>query len=327
MHSFNNVYPSWDISYLRHALYQSPMYFINFIIAILHSVFTYLTGRSPKRTDIVNFILNTCLVLNITNADTNKFKVSWKNLGLQVGTRYYKSVEVVFSLEDIHHFIVNDTKVTDTEEMLAILLILVSLVVHPKCHYISDKSVIEIKKKGLKILDRSTWSTLEIHYALLNSTVSPLYSNSYLMRTSPLELIENSRKLDDVHLFLKCKNLPNSQFLSFLSKGRTALLQLIKLYELDVDPEGLFNSILVHSTDHFLTYKYSAGLLFTANGKSPLSYLRSLVYRFMFVKETINPFESNLLYSIDEPFYRDLYSQLVLIDPEISSHITASLMY
>ena len=264
MHSFNNVYPSWDISYLRHALYQSPMYFINFIIAILHSVFTYLTGRSPKRTDIVNFILNTSLV---------------------------------------------------------------SLVVHPKCHYISDKSVIEIKKKGLKILDRSTWSTLEIHYALLNSTVSPLYSNSYLMRTSPLELIENSRKLDDVHLFLKCKNLPNSQFLSFLSKGRTALLQLIKLYELDVDPEGLFNSILVHSTDHFLTYKYSAGLLFTANGKSPLSYLRSLVYRFMFVKETINPFESNLLYSIDEPFYRDLYSQLVLIDPEISSHITASLMY
>ena len=300
---------------------------INFIFAVLHSLYTYLTGNSPTGADVVKFILNTSLSLNITNVDSSRFKISWRNMGLRAADRYYQSVEVIFSLDNIHSFIVNDTKVTDTEEMLGILLVVVSLVVHPKCHYVSEKSVLEIKKKQVKTLARSTRSTQEIHYALLNSIVSPIASNLYLMYTNPTELIENSKKLDNIHLFLKCKNLPESQFLNFLSKGRIILLRLIQQYELDVDSEGLFNNILVHAADHFLAYKYSEGLLFTANGKSPLAYLRILMYRYLFVKETINPIETNLLSDINEPFYRELYLQLSAIDPEVSSHITASLMY
>ena len=325
--SFNSVHPAWDRNYLYHVIYQSPMYFINFVLAFFHSLYNYFTGRSPKRNDIAQFILNTCLALFLTNAGSSRYRVGWTNMELQVGDRYYECIEITFSPNDIHSFIVNGKEVAGTEEMLGILIIVISLFVHPKCHYMSEKSVLEIKKKNVKILERSTRSTLEIHFALLNSIVSPLYSNFYLMCTSATGLIENGKKLDNIHLFLKCKNLPESQFLTFLSRGRTALLQLVKQYDLDIDSEALFNNILFHSTDHYLTYKYSEGLLFAANGKSFLSFIRSSMFRFMFIRETINPFESNLLSSINEPFYQDLYLQLSSIDAEISSHITASLMY
>ena len=304
------------------------MYFVKFAISLIYSIIQLFTVRSATQKDIIQFIINTNLALTLTSLDGSTYCIQYQDCTFRLGERPFKSVKVIFTMEKVKLFLLNGAPVDDLEIMFSTLIIFLVGVVHPKCHLMSERSVHEIKKNKVQELERSTWSTMEIDYALLNSSVSPIVSNLYLMKNEPRLMIQDAFVLEGMHEFLKCKNLPESQFFKFLLKARTALKKSLIRRRLEVDPELLFNNMIVHSVDHYMCFKYSEGIQFNlGENKTMLSYIRSFMFRHMFIHETLNPFDTNLISSIQEPFYKELYNELTKYDSELASHITASLMY
>lgn len=122
--------------------------------------------------------------------------------------------------------------------------------------------------------------------------------------------------------------------MNFMLKSRICLIRNLSDFKLKIDEEKLFLSMIVHSVDHFSAFEVSDGIRmsfhdpnFPAKNRSNLDVFWALMFRYLFVRETLNPFCSNLIKEIKEPFYQKLYQDLAEIDKEFADHITASIMY
>ena len=121
---------------------------------------------------------------------------------------------------------------------------------------------------------------------------------------------------------------PPSQFLSFLVRGRGLVARHLAEKGIDVDAEALFNAMLVHPVDHDMAYRGLTDVRFSiSDRRTPWKVFGAFMFRHMFLRGVLNPVAPNLLSTIDEPFYQDLYRDLVKVDPELAEHATACVMY
>jgi hypothetical protein len=323
--------PRWDIDHLRHLALQTPTYFLTFLPRAVRSLWDLLHMQVPSQQHCIRYILDTSLALLVRTADEVTFELSYRDSKMRKldDLRKFKDLRVVFTLDEIKTFELNGEPISDPEDMLGILVIFLSCGTHTKSHIMGERSVREIRDKGIKELRRSTWTTLSTDHAVLNSMFSPIRSNMYGFHMDIDSLIEESKNNSTIgHNFLRTKSVRHSQLFSFLVRAREILGEHLRRRGIPANLEYLFNSMIVHPVDHYMAYRGLAGLRFSCSHvKTTWLVFRSFLFRHIFLRGVLNPLFPNLISTINEPFYQDLYRDLAAVDPELAEHVTACVMY
>ena len=323
--------PRWDMDHLRHLMLQTPTYFLTFVPRAAKSMWDLMHMQVPSQQHCIRYILNTSLALLVRTSDDVTFELSYRGSKMRKldDTRRFKDLRVIFTLEEIQTFELNGEAIVDPEDMLGILLIFLSCGTHTKSHIMGERSVREIRDKGIKELRRSTWTTLSTDHAVLNSMFSPIRSNMYGFHMDIDSLIEESKNNSTIqHNFIRTKSIRHSQLFSFLVKAREILGAHLQRRGISANLEYLFNGMIVHPVDHYMAFKGLAGLRFSfSHVKTTWLVFRAFLFRHIFLRGVLNPFFSNLISTIDEPFYKELYKDLAAVDPELAEHVTACVMY
>lgn len=323
--------PRWDLDHLRHLMLQTPTYFLSFLPRAAASLWDLRNMREPTQRDCIRYILDTSLAILVRTSDEVTFELSYRGSRMRKldDVRQFRDLRVVFTLEEIKTFELNGEAVTDPEDMLGVLLIFLSCGTHTKSHVMGERSVREIRDKGIKELRRSTWTTLSTDHAVLNSMFSPIRSNMYGFHMDIDSLIEESRNNSTIqHNFIRTKSVRHSQFVSFLIKAREILGSHLQRRGIPANLEYLFNGMIVHPVDHYMAYRNLAGLRFSfSHVKTTWLVFRAFLFRHIFLRGVLNPLFPNLISTINEPFYQELYKDLAALDPELAEHVTACVMY
>lgn len=322
--------PRWDANHLRHLALQSPSYFAAFARGLAHSCRDYAVSQAPTEQAIVTFILETSLVMLVRPLGDGAYELRYEKSRIRKldDARRFSTLEVAFTKTSVRSFVLDGEPVEDLEEMISALVVFLSCGVHTKSHVMGERSVQEIERKGVKALQRSTWSTLSTDHAVLNSALSPIRNDLYGFHMDIDSLIDESKNRNTIqHRALRAEP-PPSQFLTFLMRGRALVIKHLAAHGLDVDPECLFNAMLVHPVDHYMAYRSLQDIRFSiSDKKTPVKVFGAFMFRHMFLRGVLNPVAPNLLSTIDEPFYQGLYRDLVAVDPELAAHATACVMY
>lgn len=323
--------PRWDIDHLRHLMLQTPTYFLSFVPRAAASLWDLVHMQVPDQGHCIRFILNTSLALLVRTPDDVTFELSYRDSKMRKldDERRFKDLLVIFTLDEIERFELNGEAVTDPEDMLGILAIFLSCGTHTKSHIMGERSVCEIRDKDIKELRRSTWTTLSTDHAVLNSMFSPIRSNMYGFHMDIDSLIEESKNNSTVqHNFIRTKSVRHSQFFSFLVRAREILGAHLQRRGIPANLEYLFNGMIVHPVDHYMAYRSLYGLRFSfSHIKTTWLVFRAFLFRHLFLRGVLNPIAPNLISTINEPFYQDLYRDLAAVDPELAEHVTACVMY
>jgi hypothetical protein len=97
--------------------------------------------------------------------------------------------------------------------------------------------------------------------------------------------------------------------------------KLARKHQLHVNPKNLFQTIVVHSTDHYSAY----GVLKSMEGRFGFhgtSLLQDMFCAYTYINfwmlPALNPFESELVYNQSHPFYQELYEKMSKVNPELA---------
>ena len=199
--------------------------------------------------------------------------------------------------------------------------------VHPQTHVASEMSAREIAKKKIEALEPSNRFVLALHDGLLYSSRSPLSSNHTLCINIDRQFVINTA----VELRMPHNLNPDKmQFLyyRYLMESRAILIEKLKKYNLNVQPDFLFNNMIVHSIDHYLLYKHLSTCIWSMDGSDTNdSYWQSQIFSTVWVSDLESPFQKERIRKLSQkkfPFYKDLYTELVPLDKELSNCILAS---
>lgn len=322
--------PRWDADHLRHLALQSPSYVAAFARSVTAACRDYAVARAPTAQTVATMILETSLVMLVCTRDDGAYELRYERSRIRKlrDARSFSSLRVVFTAREVQVFEVGGAPLTDPADMISVLVVFLSCGTHTKSHVMGERCVAEIRRKGVTALRRSTWSTLSTDHAVLNSAFSPIRSGFYGFHMDVDSLIDESRNLATIQHHALRGPPPPSQFLSFLVRGRALVAQHLSAKGIDVNPEGLFNAMLVHPIDHYMAYRTLADVRFSlTEQQTPRRIFGAFLFRHMFLRGVLNPVAPNLLSTIDEPFYRDLHRDLVAVDPELAAHATACVMY
>ncbi len=230
--------------------------------------------------------------------------------------------------EGIEHVTWNGEDISDDYGLILSLVLAMLIVwVHPQTHVASELSAREIATKKIEALEPSNRFVLALHDGLLYSEYSPLTENQSLHINIDRQFVINSAvNLKMPHIFAPEKM--QFQYYRYLMESRGILIKKLKEHGLEVQPDLLFNNMIVHSIDHYLLYKHLKPCVWSPDGKDEnRSYWKSQVFCTVWVsdlesilqKERIRKFSSKKF-----PFYKDLYNDLVPLDKELSDCILAS---
>ncbi len=322
--------PAWDVDHVRHLALQSPSYVAAFARGVAHSCRDYALARTPTPAVVISLILETSLVMLVRTLDDGAYELRYEGSRIRKrdDARRFGALRVTFTTRDVRAFELNGEPVDDVEEMVSLLVVFLSCGSHTKSHVMGERSVAEIRRKGVRALRRSTWSTLSTDHAVLNSPLSPIRSDFYGFHMDIDSLIDESKNLATIQHHALRGAPPPSQFLSFLVRGRGLVARHLAEKGIDVDPEALFNAMLVHPVDHYMAYRCLTDVRFSiSDRRTPAKVFGAFLFRHMFLRGVLNPVAPNLLSTIDEPFYQDLYRDLLKVDPELAAHATACVMY
>jgi hypothetical protein len=215
----------------------------------------------------------------------------------------------------------------DYGKIMSLLIAMLIIWVHPQTHVASELSAREIAKKNLEHLEPSNRFVLALHDGLLFSKHSPLTQNN------PLFINVDRQFVIDCAINLKMPHIfdPNKMQFSYyryLIEARGILIGKLKKYDLDVQPDLLFNNMIVHSIDHYLLYKHLSGCIWSMDGQDTNeSYWRSQVFSKVWVRDLETPLQKERIRKLNRkkyPFYGELYDELKPLNKELSDCILAS---
>lgn len=223
----------------------------------------------------------------------------------------------------------NDQQIKGDNDLIACFI--VQLILHwghPQSHALSERSAREIANKQVKALEPSHRYVTALHSGLLYSSISPIHQTDHFFSTmAKRDTMLESIRIPIPHIL--DRNKTQFKYYYFLYKSRCALVKCLAKHKIDVNPEYLFNNMIIHSLDHYLSYKYLGKMkAWTMDGsKSIASYFRAKVTWAIWTPDYESWIESQRIGKLNPhkyPFYHDLYKELVVIDAEMADSILAS---
>ncbi|MCR9288466.1 MAG: hypothetical protein NXI23_13900 [Bacteroidetes bacterium] len=167
----------------------------------------------------------------------------------------------------------------DNNKIASLMIVALVLWANPQTHIVSEISAREIARKNIPELEPSNRFVVAVHDGLFYDPNSPLTKNHFFsMNIDKKSAIESATKIKMPHRI--DKNKMQFRYFNFLIKARASIHKNIRKFNLNVNPEFLFNNIVVHSVDHHLLYQNLSKIPYWSldGGTSLRSYFRSQAF-------------------------------------------------
>lgn len=306
-----------------------PFVFRTVISSLKSSRLCYVPEISDA--DIYDIFIHGPLVLM---AEVNKELIGFElpNMPLQTlrGTNP-GGLQLVFHVptKSIHRAEWKGQDIKEDKGLIASLLVItLAMWAHPQTHIASEQSAREIAEKGIEVLEPSNRFVVAVHDGLFYGTISPLTKGHPLSIQVDAESgVKSAIQFKITHdLDTRKKQF---RYYRFLWEARKILMQLLRTYRIAVNPEWLFNNMIVHSVDHhFLFQNLSKIDAWSLDGGARLrSYWRSQIFVAVWVRHVGSPMEPEKIGKLSAkqyPFYAALYTELKQVDKELADCILAS---
>jgi len=297
-----------------------------------------LKGRwyyKPNITDdqIFDYFTNSVLVLicDINNEEGTLTLKTPKEFPLvsDAGLKYADfNIELNIKDKKINKASLAGKDLTGDNDLISTLVI--NLVVHwghAVGHVISEKSAREIAAKKVDTLKLSNRFVTGLHDALLYSIYSPFESGQFFSSgINPESLIE-SLKFDAK--LVNDDGKMQFRYYRFVHLSEPLIGKHLEKHDLNVNANDLFQNMVKHSVEHYLSYK-TAGKIsaWTMDGsKSVRSYYTSKIFWSIWMPDLSGWVVQEKIGKLDEkkhPFYTGLHRDLTKIDKELADCIVCS---
>ena len=243
-------------------------------------------------------------------------------------------------------FVLNGTERYDRHQMMGVLFCYHSTSIHTKCHLYANSLTEYIIENKLEILMPSTHTSLPLHHGLVHSEMSPVTESTgwyynlvgrlYMhpsLRSSILKEVKNISALKGhaKHIF-RDKACPI--YIQYPHAARCALKTCMHHHNIPMHLlEALFNSTIVHSTDHgnYKLPRFWCSFVIGDARCTVLNVFRTTCFNTLFAKPTLNPMFTNKICYMTNPFYKEVYECLKSLDAKYgmtyADMVTASIMY
>ena len=350
--------PSLRRIFLRHYLLQSTWQVLKFFWSVAYTILLMMFWlRSPTDRDIVRYMEGTVLGLLISRVsdqdDTYSLDVDECHLQGSLGritsfhVVYTKRRHLDTETSRIISFVLNGTERYDRHQMMGVLFCYHTTSIHTKCHLYANSLTEYIINNKLEILMPSTHTSLPLHHGLVHSAMSPVTESTgwyyYLvgrlymhpsLRSSVLKEVKNLSTLKGHANHTLREEASPSIYIQYLKAARCALKACMHHHNIPMHLlEALFNSTIVHSTDHaaYKLPRFWCSFVIGDARCTKLNVFRTTCFNTLFAKPTLNPFFTNKICHMTNPFYKEVYERLKSLDAQYgmsyADMITASLMY
>jgi len=317
---------------------QKFNYYLHIITSLFYVALLYLGvgRRKPSHKDVVELILNTCLVLWCSVAPHNKKEGSIRVTLLLTGFEFLlldhghnNNLQVCFKVGPdetrVLKFELNGIKITTFSEQLNIIGIIISTVVHPIIHSFNNQ-LYEYQKDSEYI----DFDDIFIHSQYLNwvsYSWSSLALGVSIQRGKEIFTFNSCLEIPKNHAYFLNELSSYSQLVSFLLLARPLFFRNCSKYGFKLDTEAFFICSILHAVDHYCCSKYLRGF-YLSNIIFPNKGFYNFVVLF-FYRPSQYYFFTNLLKAKHKQnsFYSSMYTDLCTINQELADIVTLSISY
>lgn len=219
-------------------------------------------------------------------------------------------------------------------QLTSSLSVLWATIIHPASHVASESVALEIGVKKIVELEPSTRFVHALHEGLFHHYFSPIVGNTCLnlvpgdkwcSGTTGIRINVKNHPVPP-HNLDERKAALSPTFL-FWQKCHPIFFNLVRKHSFDVNPETLFQNIVVHSVDHCMTYEALKPMdaLFGFQGTHTwLDLFRGFVFVNFWMLPIENVFDSHRVRNMKHPFYQDLYAKAREVDPYFADKMVVS---
>ena len=215
-------------------------------------------------------------------------------------------------------------------EILAVSLRnVVATWVHTSVHVAAERCALEIQAKRICMLEPTSRFVSSLHEGLIHhDNIGPLGKNSPFVTVPALpKMVEQCYEFP-VPPHTLHPNKSKLELYYFFIEGRKVIYELVREFDLPLDPEDLFLALVVHGNDHAGLFQVMAKMnpcSSDASG-SMLSYWRIHCFTHMWLGHWDNPFGSEMVtaFTKKNDFYRKLYSKLATINRDQANNMVIS---
>ena len=174
-------------------------------------------------------------------------------------------LEIVMNIKDktMERGHIKDKRLSNEQVMVAVTMATTGWV-HPQIHVSSEKCAREISKNPstLEEIKESGRHTVALHDGLLFGILSPApVDGCQSILTTSLneeEFFEYAQKKKVVHDLDHRKK--QFRYFRFMYEARMATFELVKKHQIKINPELVFNNVVLHSVDHYSFGQVQSGI-------------------------------------------------------------------
>lgn len=310
-------------------LYEVTMY------RILPFSWKYLTTKNYVNTTVTDAVifdaLTNCSLLTMTKIDASGEKLSCQLPSDFVCTTMRDGfcpagLEIVMDIKEkkLEKADIKDKRLCN-EQVLASIAVATSTWAHTQIHLAAEKCAREITKKPslLKEIKESGRYTVALHDGLLFGPISPAAVGA------PPTILSLGLNQEEFFEYAQKEKLPHDldrrkmqfRYFNFLFKARKVTFELVKKHQIAINPEYVFNNVVLHSVDH---YSYSDILKyvdFPFGGCDLRGYCNAIVFIWLWTMPIGSFFRNECISTSNKPFYKELYSKCAVIDKDYADHM------
>ena len=212
------------------------------------------------------------------------------------------------------------------EYVLTSLVIAYTLWIHPQIHVSSEKCAREIQNKPSKLhqIKESSRFVVALHDALFYFPFSP----------GPLDEWNSFLSVGASTSFYAYMLKPSSKvrhdldprknqfpFFKFLIQARLATVQLLKKHEIDINPEIVFNNMVLHSVDHYAPSLILKNVDYLFGSHGWRSYVTGQIFSHIWIPTMGSIASDERIALSKKPFYQQLYQRCAAVDKDLADNI------
>ena len=222
---------------------------------------------------------------------------------------------------------IKDKRLSNEQVMVAVTMATTGWV-HPQIHVSSEKCAREISKNPstLEEIKESGRHTVALHDGLLFGILSPApVDGCQSILTTGLneeEFFEYAQKKKVVHDLDHRKK--QFRYFRFMYEARMATFELVKKHQIKINPELVFNNVVLHSVDHYSFGQVLKYVDFPLGGRDLRGYCNAIVFIWLWSIPIGSIFRNESISTSEKPFYKELYAKCAAIDKEYADHIVFS---
>lgn len=248
------------------------MYVLLYPFRLLLAFILVFFQRVPVEQDVINYIMNTLLIMYVRRGDLAKYRFVISKCHLDVWRPNMapfplRSFSIDFDDHRVVKFMLNGKPETDPSVWFSVITSYHILSAHAKTHMLGKSFMkriqIEDPAKSRHVLPEVTSHTDALHHSLLNSPYSPAkaengYNLFYTAATRESFVPELYNWEDLTHEGISvCADKP---FMRYLIRARGALLRQLRDIDLGHLVDPMFSHTILHAIDHVQTARWSEGL-------------------------------------------------------------------